>query len=169
MLADLDTILPDDDALGISMDLGRAADRSRQHQIFVVVETHEAGLADRSLYRVEAIELAGITDQMELLPFEHLPDRALRLINMLMSVRVDAVEQRRIIGYNRPAFKAHLAANQLIYNGTTNLTFTAAPLNVGNSWSGGRFIIAEADTYFFMLNITMVMALPASSSLRYSY
>lgn len=67
----------------------------------------------------------------------------------------DAAEQRRIIGYNRPAFKAHLAANQLVYNGTTHLTFTAAPLNVGNSWSGGRFTIAQPGTYFFMLNITI--------------
>ena len=67
----------------------------------------------------------------------------------------DAAEQRRIIGYNRPAFKAHLAANQLVYNGTTNLTFTAAPLNVGNGWSGGRFTIAQPGTYFFMLNITI--------------
>ena len=67
----------------------------------------------------------------------------------------DAAEQRRIIGYNRPAFKAHLATNQLVYNGTTNLSFTAAPLNVGNGWSGGRFTIAQPGTYFFMLNITI--------------
>jgi hypothetical protein len=67
----------------------------------------------------------------------------------------DAAEQRRIIGYNRPAFKAHLAANQLVYNGTTNLTFTAAPLNVNNGWSGGRFTITQPGTYFFMLNITI--------------
>lgn len=87
MLADLDTILPYDDAVGISMYLGRAANGSRQHRIFVVVETHEAGLADRGLYCVEAIELAGITDQMSLLLFEYLPDRALRLIDMLRSAR----------------------------------------------------------------------------------
>ncbi|KAB2803308.1 hypothetical protein F9L06_03885 [Brucella anthropi] len=67
----------------------------------------------------------------------------------------DAAEQRRIMGYNRPAFKAHLAANQLVYNGTTSLSFTAAPLNVGNGWSGGRFTITQPGTYFFMLNITI--------------
>jgi len=67
----------------------------------------------------------------------------------------DASEQRRLIGFNRPAFKAHLASNQLVYNGTTVLSFTAAPLNVGNAWTGGRFNITEPGTYFLMLNITI--------------
>jgi len=31
------TVVPDDDAIGISMDLGRAADGRRLHGVFVVV------------------------------------------------------------------------------------------------------------------------------------
>src|SRR5690606_40581108 len=83
VLADLHAILPDDDAIGIGMYLGRAADCRGQHRVFVVVETHEAGLADRGLHCVEAVELAGIADQVRPFPIEHLPDRALRLIDML--------------------------------------------------------------------------------------
>ncbi len=63
--------------------------------------------------------------------------------------------QRATLGIARPAFKAHLAANQLVYNGTTNLSFTAAPLNVGNCWSGGTFTAPEAGTYFFSMGTTI--------------
>ncbi|SCD23649.1 hypothetical protein BR141012304_11230 [Brucella inopinata] len=67
----------------------------------------------------------------------------------------DAQEQRRIISASRPVFKAHLAANQLVYNGTTSLSFTASPLNVGNCWSGGTFTAPEAGMYFFSMGTTM--------------
>lgn len=67
----------------------------------------------------------------------------------------DAQEQRRIISASRPVFKAHLAANQLVYNGTTNLSFTASPLNVGNCWSGGTFTAPEAGMYFFSMGTTL--------------
>lgn len=64
--------------------------------------------------------------------------------------------QRATLGVGRAAFKAHLAANQLVYNGTTNLSFTASALNVGNCWSGGQFTAPEAGTYFFYLGLTPV-------------
>jgi len=46
MPTDLGAVLPDDNVIGIGVDLGRTANGSRQHGIFVVVETHEAGFAD---------------------------------------------------------------------------------------------------------------------------
>ena len=62
---------------------------------------------------------------------------------------------RGTISAGKPVFKAHLAANQLVYNGTTNLSFTASPLNVGNCWSGGTFTAPEAGMYFFSMGTTM--------------
>lgn len=63
--------------------------------------------------------------------------------------------QRGTLSAGRPVFKAHLAANQLVYNGTTNLSFTASPLNVGNCWSGGLFTAPEAGMYFFSMGTTL--------------
>lgn len=83
MAADLKAVLTDNDAIGIGLYLGRATYRGGQHRVFVVVETHEAGLADRGLHRMEPIERAGISDQVRPLSFECLPDRTLRLIDSL--------------------------------------------------------------------------------------
>lgn len=63
--------------------------------------------------------------------------------------------QRGTLSAGRPVFKAHLAANQLVYNGTTNLSFTASPLNVGNCWNGGLFTAPEAGMYFFSMGTTL--------------
>lgn len=137
MLAYLDTILPYDDAVGISMDLGWAANGSRQHRIFVVVETHEASFADRGLYRVEAIELAGIADQMGLLLFEHLPDRALRLIDMLMSPGVtDAFVQQPavqlIVGFEAQPRREEAFTDKI--NLILDLTFLPARRRCTGHW-----------------------------------
>lgn len=67
-----------------------------------------------------------------------------------------AAGQRATVGAGKPAFKAHLVANQLVYNGTTNLSFTAAPLNVGNCWNGSIFTAPEAGVYFFSMGSTLI-------------
>ena len=77
VLADLDAVLPDHDTIGISVDLGRTTDSRRQHRVFVVVETNEAGFADRDLGGVEAVEPSRISDKLRPFLLEHLPDRAL--------------------------------------------------------------------------------------------
>ncbi len=44
MLGDDPPVLADDDAVGVGVDVDRAADDARAHRISVVVEPHEAGL-----------------------------------------------------------------------------------------------------------------------------
>src|ERR1700731_2715987 len=51
-------VLADDNALGISLDLDRPANRARADRVLVVVEPHQAGLRDRRLDRVEPVEPA---------------------------------------------------------------------------------------------------------------
>jgi hypothetical protein len=56
MLADDRAILADHNEFGIGLDLNRSADCARGDRVLVVVEPHQAGLRDRDLRRVEAIE-----------------------------------------------------------------------------------------------------------------
>ncbi|MFC7065001.1 hypothetical protein [Brucella rhizosphaerae] len=63
---------------------------------------------------------------------------------------------RATISPGKPAFKAHLAANQLVYNGTTNLSYTASPINIGNAWNGSIFTAPEAGNYFFSMGNTLI-------------
>ena len=82
VLAYLDAVLPDHDTIGISVDLGRVADGAGKHRVFVVVETNEAGFADRDLCGVEAVEPSQISNKLRPLLLERLPDRALRLVDI---------------------------------------------------------------------------------------
>ena len=56
MFRDHHPILPDDDPVGIGMDIYRSPDRRGQHGILVVVEPHRAGLRHGSRHAVEAVE-----------------------------------------------------------------------------------------------------------------
>ena len=95
MLADHLTILADDDAITISMDVDRPADRPGHHRVAVVVEADQAGLRYRGRHRMEAIEAAGIGDEPGALILEHVPDGALLELGMLVGPGIGnaAVEQ----------------------------------------------------------------------------
>src|SRR5215469_11939897 len=56
MLADNRAVLANDDAVGIGLDLDRPANSPGGDRVLVVVEPHQAGLRDRRLRRVEAVE-----------------------------------------------------------------------------------------------------------------
>ena len=58
MLGNDRTILADDEALGVGLDLDRPADGAGADRILVVVEAHQAGLRYRDLRCVEPVELA---------------------------------------------------------------------------------------------------------------
>ena len=64
MLGNDATILTNDDAIGIGMDVDRPADGAGVHRVFVVVEAHQAGLRHRGRQRVETIEAATIGDEV---------------------------------------------------------------------------------------------------------
>jgi hypothetical protein len=72
----------------IGLDLDRSSDRAGCDRVLVVVEAHQAGLRDRGRHRVEAIEPAGIGDELGALGFEHLPDRLFGQLRMAMRLGV---------------------------------------------------------------------------------
>ena len=67
MLADHPPILPDLDPLGVGPDLDRTTDRRGRDRVFVAVEAHEAGLGDRRRHRMEAVEPAGVADEVRII------------------------------------------------------------------------------------------------------
>lgn len=66
---------------------------------------------------MEAVELAGVADQMRPLCFEHLPDRALRLLDMLMGAGVSdaSVQQpavQLVVGFEAQTRREEALAHQ---------------------------------------------------------
>src|SRR5512132_316181 len=116
VLADNSPVLPNDDAIGIGLDLDRPADGTRGHRVLVVVEANEASLRDRSGDGVEAIEPPGNRHQVRPLRREHLPDRLLGDLGMLVRLGVGdaAIEQQGIqllvAGYPQPRREETLAS-----------------------------------------------------------
>lgn len=88
MFCDHHPILPDDDPVGIGMDIDRPAHRSCEDGILVVVEPHGAGLRHGSRHAVEAVEGADIGHQLRPLGFEHLPDRLVGLFGMTVRLGI---------------------------------------------------------------------------------
>src|SRR6266446_4066098 len=76
------------DAIGISLDLDRPADGARGDRVLVVVEPHQAGLRDRGLDRVEAIERSADRYQLGPLRLEGLPDRPVGQFAVLVRLGV---------------------------------------------------------------------------------
>ena len=70
MLRNDPSILTDHDAVGIGLDLDRAADGAGCDRVLVVVEAHKTGLRDRRRHRVEAVEPAGRGNELGVLGFE---------------------------------------------------------------------------------------------------
>jgi hypothetical protein len=64
MLGDNATVLADDDAIRMSMNLDRTPDSAGSYRVLVVVEAHQAGLRDRCRHRVESVEPAGIGNEL---------------------------------------------------------------------------------------------------------
>src|SRR6202167_2368297 len=88
MLADDPAVLADYDAVGIGVDLDRTPDRAGGHRVFVFVEAHQAGLRHRRWHRGEAVELAGIRNELRPLRLEHLPYRPICKLRMLMRLGI---------------------------------------------------------------------------------
>src|ERR1700677_5188029 len=81
-------VLADHDAVGIRVDLDRPPDRAGGHGVFVVVEAYQAGLRHRRWHRVEAVELAGIRNELRPLRLEHLPYRPICKLRMVMRLGI---------------------------------------------------------------------------------
>jgi len=98
VFCDDDAILPNDDPLGIGVNLDRSSDRCRDHGILVVIEPDEAGLGDGGWNRVEAIESTDIGHKGCALCLEHLPDHLVAAFRVFVRFGVgDAlVEQPHI-------------------------------------------------------------------------
>src|SRR5690606_33999311 len=88
MLGDDHAVLANDDAIGIGMDLDRAADGGREDRVFVVVEANGAGFGHRGWHRMEPVEGATIVDELATLFLEHVPDPALRLVDVTVRLGV---------------------------------------------------------------------------------
>src|SRR5437762_6664742 len=84
MLADNYALLADHDPIGIGLNLDRPANRARGDRVLVVVEPHQAGLRDRRLRRVKAVERAADRHELRPLRLEGLPDRAVGLLGVLV-------------------------------------------------------------------------------------
>src|SRR5215469_16520607 len=88
MLADDATVLADDDTIRIGMDFNWTPNRAGRNRVLVVIETHQAGLRDRGRYGVEAIEPARIGHELRAFRLEHLPDRLLGQLWVMMRLGV---------------------------------------------------------------------------------
>ena len=77
-------VLPAFQTVGVGPDFDRPPDSPGIDRVAVLVEAHEAGLGHRRRNRVEAIERADIGDQAWPLGLEHLPDRLLGDVGMLV-------------------------------------------------------------------------------------
>ena len=88
MLSNDPPVLADCDAIRIGMNLDRMPDRTGRHRVLVVIEAYQAGLRDRRLHRVEAIELASIGNELRPLRLEHFPDCLLGQLWMVMHLGV---------------------------------------------------------------------------------
>ena len=92
VVAPEDPVMPSDDLavlpafqpVGIGPDLDRPPDSTGVDRVAVLVEAHEAGLGHRCRNRVEAIERAYIRDQARPLGLEHLPDRLVGYVGVLV-------------------------------------------------------------------------------------
>src|SRR6202162_289892 len=88
MLGNDPPVLADYDAIGIGVNLDRTPDRAARHRGLVFVEAHQAGLRDRCRHCVEAVEPAGIGNELRPLRLENLPDRLLGQLRMAMRIGV---------------------------------------------------------------------------------
>src|SRR3982075_1913001 len=88
MLAHDPPVLADYDAIGIGMTLDRTPDRTGRHRVLIVVEAHQAGFRDRGRHGVEAVEPAGIGNELRPLCLEHLPDCMVGQLRMMMRLGV---------------------------------------------------------------------------------
>src|SRR5712671_2179161 len=80
--------LADHNAVGIGVNLDRTPDRAGCHRVFVIVEANQAGLRDRRRHRVEAVEPAGIRNELRPFRLEHLPDRLIGQLRMAVRLGV---------------------------------------------------------------------------------
>src|SRR5690242_19751316 len=84
MLGDNTPVLADYDAIRIGVNFDGTTDSAGGYRVLVVVEADQAGLRDRCRHRVEAVEPAGIRNELRSLRLEHLPDRLLSQLRMAM-------------------------------------------------------------------------------------
>ena len=82
MFADNLAILPDDDPVGISMNVNGATNAAGQNRVFVGVKAHEAGLRDRRWHGMEAVKAARTGNQLKPLILKTIPDRRVRQLRV---------------------------------------------------------------------------------------
>jgi hypothetical protein len=82
MFGDDAPILPDDDTIGIGVDLDQMANGAGAHRVFVVVEADQARLRHRSRQRVESVEASAIGNEPGALLLEDLPDGSVGALRM---------------------------------------------------------------------------------------
>src|SRR3974377_2342145 len=89
MLSDDSPVLADYNAIRIGMNLDRTPARPGRPRASLFVEAYQAGLRDRCRHRVESIESAGIGNELRPFRLEHLPDRLLGQLRIVMRLCVD--------------------------------------------------------------------------------
>ncbi len=117
----------------LALDLDWPAHRARDDRVLVVVEPHQAGLGDRSLRCVEPVERTTDLHQLGTLRLEHLPDREVGQLAMLVRLGVGdtSVEQpgvQLIVARHSKPRREEALAHQ------SNLVLDLALLPHGRSW-----------------------------------
>src|SRR5512139_1837193 len=84
MLGNDPAVLADYDPVRIGLDLYGPPDCARRHRIFVVVEAYQTSLGDRGGHGMEAVEAAGIRNQLWSLGLEDFPDGSVCKLRMPM-------------------------------------------------------------------------------------
>src|SRR5271155_2357952 len=88
MLSDNTPVLADYDAIRIGVNFDGTTDSAGSYRVLVVVEAYQAGLRDRCRHRVESIEPTGIRNELRSLRLEHLPDRLLSHLRMVVHLGI---------------------------------------------------------------------------------
>src|ERR1700761_3010498 len=88
MLTDDCAILTNDNTVGVGLDLNRAADSPRGNRIFVIVKADQAGLRNRGLGGVKAVERTGDGHELRALRLENLPDRAVGQLGVVVRLGI---------------------------------------------------------------------------------
>src|SRR4029077_20650745 len=81
-------LLANDDPIGVSVNLDRAANGAGADRVFVIVKANQAGLRHGRRQSVESIEPAAIGNELRPLLLEHLPNGVLGTFRMWMSLGI---------------------------------------------------------------------------------
>ena len=121
-------VLPDDNAISVSLYLNRQANREGGDRVFVPVEGDQAGLRHRGGDRMKAVEAAGDGNQVRPLRLKHLPDRPVLELGMMVGLGVSHTPAEKPIVQLREALYPHLRREEaLAYQANLVLDLSLLP------------------------------------------